>query len=67
MPYLSKQQLACMYHPDVSQRTAINAFRRSLSETPGLMAALEAANYKRTQKLLSPLQVSIIFSFIGEP
>ena len=32
-----------------------------------LMAALQATGYTRPRKILSPKQLQIIFSFLGEP
>ena len=32
-----------------------------------LMAALQATGYTRSRKILSPKQLQIIFSFLGEP
>lgn len=65
--YLFKFDLAVAYFPTVSPRTAQRLFRRELQHNRGLWQALHDADYRLTQKRLTPRQVQLIFQYLGEP
>ena len=55
------------YFPDNSRETASKRFAHEIHSNKPLMAALQATGYSRPRKILSPKQIQIIFSFLGEP
>ena len=65
--YLYKYDLARAYFPNVSPRTAARLFRREVQHCRPLWQALQASGYSHSQKRLSPLQVQLVFQFLGEP
>ena len=65
--YKFKQDLAMAYFPNCSKKTASRLFARELKLTPGLLDALRPTGYRPSQKRLSPRQLQILFSFLGEP
>ena len=65
--YKFKQDLAMAYFDGCSKKTASRLLAREINLTPGLLDALQATGYSRPRKLLSPKQLQIIFSFLGEP
>ena len=67
MHYQFKQDLAMAYFPDCSKKTASRLFAREINLTPGLLDALLTTGYRPAQKRLSPRQLQILFSFLGEP
>ena len=62
MHYQFKQDLAMAYFDGCSKKTASRLLARENTLTPGLLDALRPA-----QKRLSPLQLQILFSYLGEP
>ena len=65
--YKFKQDLAMAYFPDCSKKTASRLFAREINLTPGLLDALKSTGYRPSQKRLSPRQLKILHSFLGEP
>lgn len=64
----SKQEIAALYFPGDSKRNAGHKFGAMLRRTPGLLERLYAeTRYAKTQKILTPRQVRIIFEALGEP
>ena len=67
------------FYVQVQTRPCHGLFRRLLQEdreppprprinlTPGLLDALRPTGYRPAQKRLSPRQLQILFSFLGEP
>jgi len=70
-PYLvktiSKTELAMLYFPNISSESARQSFRRRLISYPDLTRELDAAHYNKFCHLLTPKQVAIIISYLGEP
>lgn len=62
MHYQFKQDLAMAYFDGCSKKTASRLLAREINLTPGLLDALRPA-----QKRLSPRQLQILFSYLGEP
>ena len=54
--YQFKQDLAMAYFDGCSKKL-----------TPGLLDALRPTGYRPAQKRLSPRQLQILFSYLGEP
>lgn len=65
--YTSKQDLAMAYFPDRSKESAGKLLAREIHSNRPLMSALQPTGYFPQRKLLSPKQLQIIFSFLGEP
>ncbi len=65
--YQFKQDLAMAYFPDHSKESASKRLANEIHSNKPLMAALQATGYTRSRKILSPKQLQIIFSFLGEP
>lgn len=65
--YKYKQDLAMAYFPDCSKATASKLLAREIHGNKPLMTELQSAGYTRTRKLLSPRQLKILFSYLGEP
>ena len=65
--YKFKQDLAMAYFDGCSKKTASRLLAREINLTPGLLDALRPTGYSRPRKILSPKQIQIIFSFLGEP
>ena len=65
--YQFKQDLAMAYFPDHSKESASKRFAHEIHSNKPLLAALQATCYSRPRKILSPKQIQIIFSFLGEP
>ncbi len=64
----SKSELAQAYFPNTaSPETARRNLARWIRTYPELITELEENGYRKRQKLLTPLQVSIILKFLGEP
>lgn len=65
--YQFKQDLAMAYIPHCSKKTASKRLANEINLTPGLLDALRPTGYRPPQKRLSPRQLQILFSFLGEP
>lgn len=64
----SKQEIAALYFPEDSKRNAGRKFAAMLRRTPGLQQRLYSeTRYAKTQKILTPRQVRIIFDTLGDP
>lgn len=61
------QELAMLYCPDTSPQTASKTLSKWIRQTLGLREALEAKGWRPQRKLLSPVLVSCIIGFLGEP
>ncbi|MCR4811017.1 MAG: DUF4248 domain-containing protein, partial [Bacteroidales bacterium] len=65
--FMFKQDLAQAYFPDRSKESAGKLLAREIHTNEPLMAELSRTAYSRPRKILSPKQIQIIFSFLGEP
>lgn len=65
--YIFKYDLARAYFPDVSPTSAARLLNRELRHNLDLWQSLLHANYHPSQKRLTPLQIQIIYRYLGEP
>jgi hypothetical protein len=70
VPSESRESLLTM--PSLSNVTegkesASKRLAHEIHSNKPLLAALQATGYSRPRKILSPKQIQIIFSFLGEP
>ena len=63
----SYSELAQMYFPNISNRSAANQLRRWIKENEKLKEKLFYAGYKPGKKILTPIIVEIIISEFGPP
>ena len=63
----TKQELALLYFPDSSPVVASAHLMRWISRIPDLMNKLHESGYGKSHKEFTPMQVSYIFYFLGEP
>ena len=64
----SLTELAQLYRPHLSPRSAARTLRNWIRRNPELLASLAATSFNPdTVRTLTPLQVSIIISYLGEP
>ncbi|MBO5699673.1 MAG: DUF4248 domain-containing protein [Bacteroidaceae bacterium] len=59
-------ELAKLYYPDSTYKTALRLFHHELECTPGLMKALTNEGYKRHQRVLTYRQLNVITAYLGE-
>lgn len=64
---MSKSELAMAYAPHLTQGGAVNRLMDWIHHNPELTEALLRTGYRKSQKLLTSLQVRTIFSYLGEP
>ncbi len=64
---MSKSELAMAYAPTLTTQGAVNRLMEWIHHNPELTEALLRTGYRKTQKLLTSLQVRTIFSYLGEP
>lgn len=62
-----KSELAALYMPDISPKSAAEELRRWIRKFPGLEDALAAAGLGARDKRYTPAQVRLIVEAIGEP
>ena len=63
----SKQELALLYFPDSSPVVASAHLKRWIQRNPDLLRKLREAGYSWRSKEFTPMQVSCLFFFLGEP
>ena len=64
---MSKRELAMLYALDLTPRSAVNRLMLWINHNPALVAALQATGYRKTAKIFSPIQVKLIYTYLGEP
>ncbi len=64
---MSKSELAMAYAPDLTLQGAVNRLMAWIRHNPELTEALTRTGYRKTQKMLTSLQVRTIVSYLGEP
>ena len=63
----SKKELALMYFPDSSPRTAVSHLMSWIRRCTQLWQQLQATGYETTCKTFTPRQVRAIVEQLGEP
>lgn len=64
---MTKQELACLYAPNLTPHSAVNRLMRWISLHPTLSAELEANGYHKTMKVLTAMHVALIVKYLGAP
>lgn len=62
-----KGELALTYNPDMEPRAALRTLNQWVALSPGLTDRLEATGWRKTSRMLSPLQVRLIYDALGQP
>ncbi len=60
-------ELAQLYFPNLSKRSASAQLRNWIKENPRLIAELQAVGFYFGKKILTPMLVKIIVDLFGEP
>lgn len=63
----TKKELALMYFPDSSPRTAVSHLMSWIQRCTPLLQQLQATGYETTCKTFTPRQVKAIVEQLGEP
>ena len=63
----TKQELARLYFPDATPAVASAHLMRWIQRIPDLLQKLAATGYGKNCKEFTPMQVSYILYFLGEP
>lgn len=63
----TKADLAMLYNPSVGITTALQLLRRWIYANKQLMAELEQVSYNKNRHSYMPLEVKLIFKYLGEP
>ena len=63
----TKKELALMYFPQSSPRTAVNHLMAWINLCTPLLSELEQTGYQKRNKAFSPKQVKAIVDYLGEP
>lgn len=64
---MTKQQLYCLYYPGRGKKGVNPFFRRQIYSSAALMEKLERTGFSKRCKLLSIVQVSLIFDHLTPP
>lgn len=64
---MTKQELALLYAPDLTPHAAVNRLMAWIRYHPKLTQALNNTGYRKTAKVLTPRQVTLIYHYLGEP
>ena len=65
-PSIPFGDLAMLYYPDRSYKSAVRLFREEIRVTGRLLNALKREGYDERQRLLTRRQVKVIERFLGE-
>ncbi len=63
----TKQELALLYFPDATPAVASAHLMRWILRCPELLDQLRRSGYNKHDKAFTPIQVSHIVRFLGEP
>lgn len=63
----SFKEVAVQYYPIVIPEVASRQLRRDIMEYRALSDAMSKAGFRRSQKRLTPKQVGILYTYLGEP
>lgn len=62
-----KAELALAYNESMTTASALRTLNKWIELSPGLTDRLAATGYRKTAKILTPIQVRLIFEALGEP
>lgn len=62
-----KSELAALYLPDISPKSAADTMKKWIEKAPGLTESLAATGVKPMDKKYTPAQVRLIVEALGEP
>lgn len=60
-------ELAMLYFPNSTKKSASVQLRRWITYNTNLVRNLEVTGFKKGQRVLTPMQVSMIILSLGEP
>lgn len=63
----TKKELARMYAPELTEKSAGKRLCQWIKICKPLWEELQRTGYKPLQRILNPIQVRLIFSYLGEP
>ncbi len=63
----SKKELALLYFPDSTPRTAVNHLTKWIQRCTQLWSILQSMDYHPHSKGFTPREVSVIVEHLGEP
>ena len=63
----SKEELAMLYNPDKCIDSALQCLYRWIRMNKMLVAELEKVGYYKWRRSFTPLEVKLIFRYLGEP
>lgn len=55
------------YAPNLSTQAALNRLALWINKNKKLSEALRESGYSKMQRVFTPLQVALIFEYLGEP
>lgn len=64
---LQMKELATLYFPNSTCRSATTQLRRWITYNKALSQALDETGYTRGQRYFTPRQVGLVFKYLGEP
>lgn len=64
---LSSKELAILYFKNCLPESGVKQLKRWIRKNKALKEALVKAGYHDKQRIFSPLQVALIFQYLGEP
>lgn len=67
MKALSMSELAILYFPHSSVKSASVQLKRWITYNRALQEELNATGYRNGQRILTPKQVDLIIHYLGEP
>lgn len=65
--FYGRTELARLYSPFTTDRTAWRRLQALIASTPGLSDGLLALGYRSNQRTFTPQQVALLFDTIGKP
>lgn len=65
--FYGRTELARLYSPFTTDRTAWRRLQALIATTPGLSDALAQEGYRPNQRTFTPRQVALLFQTLGEP
>ena len=64
---VSMKEIAIEYYPYVTAKVASRNFRKDIFLYPALITELEKVGLRKNQRKLTPLQLELIYKYLGLP